>query len=69
MYLLKIKPEQMKKLYYLREERKRNNKKSSIVGIVRDAIDLYLKEHKEEYKKVRFRLPKSSEEKAQIMNG
>jgi hypothetical protein len=42
MYLLKIQPEQMEKLYYLREERKNNGEKSSIAGIVRDAINSHL---------------------------
>jgi len=43
MYLIKIKPEQIKELYWLREKRKSNgDRKSSIAGIVREAIDDYL---------------------------
>ena len=47
-YLLKIKPEQMEKLYCLREERKNKGQKSSITGMVRDAIAWYLGKHEDE---------------------
>jgi tRNA A22 N-methylase len=50
-YLLKIDPNQMEKLYFLREWRKNQGQKSSIAGMVREAIKNYLSKASDEIKK------------------
>ncbi len=47
-YLSELKPEQIKKLYYLREYQKAQHKKSTMSGLVREAVDLYLVNYKKE---------------------
>ncbi|MBT9151543.1 MAG: hypothetical protein DDT40_01739 [candidate division WS2 bacterium] len=47
-YLSELKPEQIRKLYYLREYQKTQSKKSTMSGLVREAVDLYLVNYKKE---------------------
>lgn len=48
MYLIQLKPEQLKNLYYLREAQKKNGQKSTIAGIVRQAVENWLTYNKNE---------------------
>ena len=50
-YLSELKPEQVKKLYYLREYQKSQDKKSTMSGLVREAVDLYLVNYEKEIDK------------------
>jgi hypothetical protein len=50
-YLLKIDPNQTEKLYYLREWRKNQGQKSTIAGIVKEAIEEYLSKTSNEVEK------------------
>ena len=42
MYLIQLTPEQLKRLYYLREELKEKGQKSTIADIVREAVENWL---------------------------
>jgi len=46
MYVLILDKDRMGKLYFVRERRKKKGKKATIVGMVREAVDKYLKEEK-----------------------
>jgi len=48
MYLIQLTPEQLKRLYYLREEQKEKGQKSTIAGIVREAVENWLTYYKNE---------------------
>ena len=50
MYLLKIKPEQMTSLYYLREYLKEKGYRATISGLVREMINEGLKHYEKEVK-------------------
>ena len=47
-YLNELTSEQIKKLYYLREGQKSEGKKSTMSGLVRDAVNCYLSSADEE---------------------
>ena len=62
MYLIKLSPAQMEELYYLREWRKKQSQKSTIIGIIRETIENYLAENSAEIEKGYF-LVKEKENK------
>ena len=47
-YLSELTPEQVKKLYYLREGLKNNGQKTTMAGLVRDATDKHLEGFKKD---------------------
>lgn len=47
-YLSELKSEQVERLYYLREYQKSQDKKSTMSGLVREAVDLYLVNYEKE---------------------
>uniref|UniRef100_A0A7C3SM81 Uncharacterized protein n=1 Tax=Dictyoglomus turgidum TaxID=513050 RepID=A0A7C3SM81_9BACT len=62
MYLIKLSPAQMEELYYLREWRKKQGQKSTIIGMIREIVGNYLDENSDEIKKGYF-LVKEKENK------
>lgn len=53
MYQFKLSDRQMNDLFYLREELKREEKKATIIGLVREAVDnlLVTKQQRKEVEK------------------
>ena len=62
-YLSELKPEQVKRLYYLREGLKKKGNKDTMAGLVRDAVNYYLNSADEEAIKLGEKLTNQKEKR------
>jgi len=62
-YLSELKPEQVKRLYYLREGLNKKGNKDTMAGLVRDAVNYYLSSADEEAIKLGEKLTNQKEKR------